>query len=113
MTAWQEDNPVRNPSLLVLLASASLCAGAPAFAQAASQVVYAKVAPGYLLKDVGVEASDLPVVQGGYTYARGPWSFGPWASVGKRRYAKELDLTGFYDTSMGPVKFQASRSGTS
>ncbi|KND50065.1 MAG: hypothetical protein AB203_03690 [Parcubacteria bacterium C7867-008] len=79
-----------------------------AFAEC-SNTIYGKVATGYILKDVGVTASDQPVAQGGYTRTCGKLSSDIFLSTGpQQKTAHEVDFSGFYDDQYGPVKIQLS-----
>ncbi len=76
---------------------------------ACSTSVNTKVADGYLLGDLGLVGSDGWVIQGGGTYACGPWSVDGWASWGPEGgTAIEVDGSVFYDRNIGPVRFQGA-----
>ncbi len=93
--------------LLIATTSAAALFAASAHAEC-SDMVYSKAATSYIYKDFGTTPSANPVVQAGYLRTCGKWSFGPWVSVGRDRFAKEIDLYAFYDTNAGPLKIQLS-----
>lgn len=90
-------------------ALASLLLASPALAEGAN-TIYGKLATGYILKDVGVAASDQMVLQGGFTHSWSKkFSSDVWVSTGPEGgTANEFDGSLFYDDQIGPVKVQLS-----
>ncbi|HYF29146.1 MAG TPA: hypothetical protein VEA36_02135 [Candidatus Paceibacterota bacterium] len=92
---------------LALLLSAMLLGSAQNALADCTDTLYGKAASGYILKDVGAEASDQPVVQGGATRTCGRLSYDLWVSGGLAGdTANEIDLSVYYDDQVGPLKVQ-------
>ncbi|MBU2103903.1 hypothetical protein KKD95_02730 [Patescibacteria group bacterium] len=108
------------PIALALSASITALIAFPAHADC-DTVVYGTVQNAYVYQDIGVVATDKPVLQAGISKVCGKFTYDLWTSTelstdgpyGNRSYGDELDLTINYDTEIndtpiGVVKVQVS-----
>lgn len=104
MGLFGKGSEMRNLLLVLLF---SLVTSVPALAQEWSGTAYGRAATGYVYKDLDLVATGDPVVQGGLTLSRGPWSFDGWASYGPQGgLAQEFDASVFYTTTRGCFRTQ-------
>jgi len=90
---------MRNRALFISASVLAAMMAAPALAQDCSNVVYGKVATGYVLADMGIVGTDEPVYQGGFTRTCGAYYADIWVSVelndgefGNRGTGDEVDV---------------------
>jgi hypothetical protein len=96
---------MRNNSLFLVMSAVLFWATLPVSAQTTSSVNL-DLKSRYVLKDIGVVASNEPVLQVSNLWTSGKFTFGPWVSLGNAQFGKELDLLAFYNTNAGPFKVQ-------